>query len=447
MALISCPECGKEVSDRASSCIHCGCPLREEAIPVVAPAAEKVTLPKKNRRKQKKTVGKRSILIAAITVAILMAVAIIFLPQIKVKAAYIKARSLYDNGQYAQALTCIGSFDDDPECATLAEYCKYMIAQEAITQKDWSSAISALETITYGDSQDLLLNCYYSMAEESMAKAEWATAISILTGIDTEQSLEMVRECTYNLGIEAMEAFDWETAKGYFTDLGYEQSEKMLTDCSFMLTLEESVLRRMEINAKESFDNRSVVTTELAYLEEYRKAAFYDSTIGSLAKKYIGGLDKQLSGLTYEHYYEYQRDWNTGLVARYEALNALYENYDFMSDNKDFIGEYINQLSYYQKWLQAFKGLEKGITEIKMTQSYYYLEYQFKNNSPYSASYVFEFVFTSDEAGKNHFGTQTVSVANIGPYEEFTVRVTIPEAGRNGGFVDWTNYYSDIKVK
>lgn len=27
MALINCPECGKEISDKASSCIHCGFPL------------------------------------------------------------------------------------------------------------------------------------------------------------------------------------------------------------------------------------------------------------------------------------------------------------------------------------------------------------------------------------------------------------------------------------
>ncbi len=27
MALISCPECKKEVSDKAESCPHCGCPL------------------------------------------------------------------------------------------------------------------------------------------------------------------------------------------------------------------------------------------------------------------------------------------------------------------------------------------------------------------------------------------------------------------------------------
>lgn len=29
MALIKCPECGKEISDKAISCPHCGCPRTE----------------------------------------------------------------------------------------------------------------------------------------------------------------------------------------------------------------------------------------------------------------------------------------------------------------------------------------------------------------------------------------------------------------------------------
>lgn len=29
MALIKCPDCSKEISDKAKSCIHCGCPLEE----------------------------------------------------------------------------------------------------------------------------------------------------------------------------------------------------------------------------------------------------------------------------------------------------------------------------------------------------------------------------------------------------------------------------------
>lgn len=31
MALIKCPECGSSVSDRAATCIHCGCPLAKSA--------------------------------------------------------------------------------------------------------------------------------------------------------------------------------------------------------------------------------------------------------------------------------------------------------------------------------------------------------------------------------------------------------------------------------
>lgn len=28
MALINCPECGKEISDKAASCPNCGCPIK-----------------------------------------------------------------------------------------------------------------------------------------------------------------------------------------------------------------------------------------------------------------------------------------------------------------------------------------------------------------------------------------------------------------------------------
>ena len=31
MALIKCPECGNQVSDKAKVCIHCGCPIEELA--------------------------------------------------------------------------------------------------------------------------------------------------------------------------------------------------------------------------------------------------------------------------------------------------------------------------------------------------------------------------------------------------------------------------------
>lgn len=38
MALIKCPECGKEISDKASACPNCGCPV--SAIPFQALPSE-----------------------------------------------------------------------------------------------------------------------------------------------------------------------------------------------------------------------------------------------------------------------------------------------------------------------------------------------------------------------------------------------------------------------
>ena len=40
MALIKCPECGKEISDLAKICVHCGYPLKAPANPDAAETAE-----------------------------------------------------------------------------------------------------------------------------------------------------------------------------------------------------------------------------------------------------------------------------------------------------------------------------------------------------------------------------------------------------------------------
>ncbi len=41
MALIKCPECGKEISDKAKACIHCGFPLESPKEPVAPPVKQK----------------------------------------------------------------------------------------------------------------------------------------------------------------------------------------------------------------------------------------------------------------------------------------------------------------------------------------------------------------------------------------------------------------------
>jgi len=66
MALINCPECGKEISDKVSSCIHCGGPL-QASIPIVS-AAQRNNKPQKRKFK----VGCFSITVIIVFVVIVL---------------------------------------------------------------------------------------------------------------------------------------------------------------------------------------------------------------------------------------------------------------------------------------------------------------------------------------------------------------------------------------
>lgn len=60
MALIKCPECGKEISDRAASCIHCGCPIQPQQTAYraeIPPTPEKVIQNDQVRMSQKQTIA------------------------------------------------------------------------------------------------------------------------------------------------------------------------------------------------------------------------------------------------------------------------------------------------------------------------------------------------------------------------------------------------------
>lgn len=60
MALIKCPECGKEISDKAPACIHCGYPLeniqtKESRLPTAAPSQPRFDLHVKGTGKPEET--------------------------------------------------------------------------------------------------------------------------------------------------------------------------------------------------------------------------------------------------------------------------------------------------------------------------------------------------------------------------------------------------------
>ena len=407
MALIKCPECGKEISDKATACPNCGCPIQAAGNPN---SVELSTTEEKPKKKTKTAVI--AVVVAIAVLGVLCAAYFAFLsPDAKLRSAYNKAVALYNSGNYVEAL---------PMFENIGEY---------------------------SNSADSAVWCRYELAKEAISKEEYETAKEYLEGMDYQDSAVLSKQCDYQFGIQAMEAHNWESAASFFEGLDYENSEKMLTDCSFMIAIEESITRRMEINSKESSNYKTLVTTEMAFLEPFRNAVFYNSDLAKLAKMYIHGLDTQLDSLDYELYYEFQIEWQEGMVERYTVLNSLYQNYDFMKDNQDFVGTYISQFDSVKNTLEGYYAIEKDLSAQYDDPNYGYVKQSgnytiltLKNNTQFTFTSTWEFVYYDKNGVK--LKSVSVTVSDIMPGQTYQVKAYNSDSWDT---VNWPNYYGTIR--
>lgn len=113
MALISCPECGKDISDKVKVCPHCGYPMTPEAeqgIPSPAPQQVEVVSVKVDAKKPKKILA--GVLIAVVLIAVCIVAVIITSNQ---KKAAARAEYL-DNLRLARSTMLIGAADSEGLC-------------------------------------------------------------------------------------------------------------------------------------------------------------------------------------------------------------------------------------------------------------------------------------------------------------------------------------------
>lgn len=81
MALVPCPDCGKQVSDQAASCIGCGRPLHDHLVASPAAGSAKAAEKGMQRAKWKHDLG-NAIALIGICVAVVVGMASSFLPAI-----------------------------------------------------------------------------------------------------------------------------------------------------------------------------------------------------------------------------------------------------------------------------------------------------------------------------------------------------------------------------
>ena len=138
MALIKCPECGKEISDKAEACPNCGCPIKHEE----STNCEKNVILENDgivelRKEPKKIIP----VIIGIGALVLIGAAVMIPKQIENKknAIYTEAINLLEKGKYDEADDLLNSIVDYKDVKTIQEQLKY--------ESYAYSSINALKTI------------------------------------------------------------------------------------------------------------------------------------------------------------------------------------------------------------------------------------------------------------------------------------------------------------
>ena len=132
----------------------------------------------------------------------------------------------------------------------------------------------------------------YQDAVVKMEQGDYQAALSIFDSISNYKDASgKADECRYELGSDAIASGEWDTAINYLTDLDYKNSPDLLAqamdakgmsenaDNDFLSALESAVTDRINSVNNENYDNKTIVNAELAYVEKYTDATFYDENL------------------------------------------------------------------------------------------------------------------------------------------------------------------------
>ena len=156
MALIKCSECGKEISDRARSCPHCGCPVEGteelvDKIVVEKEAPEEKTEETKSgeiKPKEKKKLSKKGIIAIIVAIVVIAAAVIAYYVLTTDSRNYNSAKELFKEEKFQEALEMFTELGDYEDSAEMVEKCEYELSVDGpIYEKPFERADGSMGRI------------------------------------------------------------------------------------------------------------------------------------------------------------------------------------------------------------------------------------------------------------------------------------------------------------
>lgn len=239
----------------------------------------------------------------------------------------------------------------------------------------------------------------------------------------------------------------YKQAKKIYKEIkSYKDSKDRITDCDFLLAMEKSVVERME--EPDDADYSTLVDTELSYLEEFENKDFGNAKIESYYEDYIDGLNTQKDSLKEDLLYDSDYGWQEGRVQRFEALNGLYNDFNFLKKNKKFVANYIKDLDYEKKLLKAYENINSDIGaqfkdgDLPWNYEDNYMEATVKNNTNYTYDITYFVTYTTD--GNSIISKDSYSETEIAPGMSYTIHLTAPDQDCN---YEWEYQIDNVVVK
>ena len=156
MALIKCSECGREISDKASSCPQCGCPVTgtEELVEKLAVEKndsegnkeennkEKIKS-EENKPKERKKLSKGGVIAIIVAVVVIAVAAIAYYVLTTDSRNYNSAKELFEEEKFQEALEIFAELGDYEDSAEMVEKCEYELSIDGQFMRSLSKGLMA----------------------------------------------------------------------------------------------------------------------------------------------------------------------------------------------------------------------------------------------------------------------------------------------------------------
>lgn len=128
MALINCPECNKEVSEKAEVCIHCGCPLLAKESNTIESVLKDIKCTEDTYLEKKNSKIPLFFIIGGVAILVIIVLGIfVLIPIYK----YNKALDALNSGEYElayESFSKLGNYKDSEELCIDAKYETYVFS-------------------------------------------------------------------------------------------------------------------------------------------------------------------------------------------------------------------------------------------------------------------------------------------------------------------------------